>query len=120
MSTTDDRVPVTVLTGYLGAGKTTLLNHILTARHGKRIAVVLLNKTDLVSPEDLDRLERRIRSMNAVAKVHRTQKALVELDRILNVGGFSLERAQQIDPEFLDVEDEHHHHHHEHEAEIKS
>jgi len=38
---TSDKIPVTVLTGYLGAGKTTLLNRILTEPHGKKFAVVI-------------------------------------------------------------------------------
>jgi G3E family GTPase len=36
-----DKFPVTIITGFLGAGKTTLLNHILTAEHGHRIAVIV-------------------------------------------------------------------------------
>lgn len=40
MTETDTRVPVTVVTGFLGSGKTTLVNYILSANHGKRIAVI--------------------------------------------------------------------------------
>jgi G3E family GTPase len=64
--------------------------------------VIVLNKTDLVSPEDLDKLEARIKSINGAAKVYRAENAQVEIDKVLNVGGFDLNRASEVDPKFLD------------------
>ena len=66
--------------------------------------VILLNKIDLVAPEDLDRLEARIKSINSMAKICRTRDAVVEMDNILNVGGFNLDRALEIDPKFMEPE----------------
>ncbi len=66
--------------------------------------VILLNKTDLVAPEDLDKLERRIHSMNGAAKIYRTENAAIDMDSVLNVGGFNLDRAMEVDPQFMEPE----------------
>ena len=66
--------------------------------------VLLLNKTDLVEPTALDALESRLRRMNAAARVHRMQNGNVPLDHVVDVGGFNLSRATQLDPAFLDPE----------------
>ncbi|MBS1793274.1 MAG: GTP-binding protein [Acidobacteria bacterium] len=66
--------------------------------------VLLLNKTDLVSTGELNRLEARIRSMNATAKIYRTENAAIEMEKVLEVEGFDLNRALEIDPEFLEPE----------------
>lgn len=70
--------------------------------------VILLNKTDLVSNEHLEELERRIRSMNALCKIYRTRNAEVEMNALLGVRAFDLKRALEIDPQFLS-EDAHEH-----------
>lgn len=70
--------------------------------------VILLNKTDLVSESVLEELEKRIRSMNALAKVYRTRNTELEMDALLGVRAFDLNRALEIDPQFLS-EDAHEH-----------
>jgi G3E family GTPase len=219
-----EKIPVTVLTGYLGAGKTTLLNRILTEQHGKRYAVIvnefgeigidnelvvgadeevfemnngcicctvrgdlirildglmkrkgkfdaiivettgladpapvaqtffmdqdvsdtarldavvtvadakwladrlkdapeaknqiafadviILNKTDLVSPTDLDAVEARVRAINPYAKIHRTQNCALPITDVLDRNAFDLDRIIELEPDFL--EEGHHHHH---------
>jgi len=66
--------------------------------------VILLNKCDLVTPGELDKLEAQIKGMNGMAKVHRTTNAQVPLEAILEVGGFNLDHAMQVDSKFLEPE----------------
>jgi G3E family GTPase len=65
---------------------------------------ILLNKTDLVDNAELEELERKIRGMNAIAKIYRTENARVNMDAVLGVGGFDLSHALSIDPDFLGEE----------------
>jgi G3E family GTPase len=224
-----DKIPVTVLTGYLGAGKTTLLNRILSEPHGKKYAVIvnefgeigidndlvvgadeevfemnngcicctvrgdlirildglmrgkgkfdaiivettgladpapvaqtffmdenvgrrtkldavvavadakwlndrlkdapeaknqiafadviLVNKTDLVSPDELSEVEARIRGINPYARLHRTERAKIALNEILERKAFDLDRILEIEPAFLIGEEHDHDHDHDH------
>jgi G3E family GTPase len=224
-----DKIPVTVLTGYLGAGKTTLLNRILTEPHGKRFAVIVnefgeigidndlvvgadeevfemnngcicctvrgdliriidglmkrkgkfdailvettgladpapvaqtffvdqdvsdktrldavvtvadakwlkdrlrdapeaknqiafadvivLNKTDLVTPAELKDVEMRIRAINPYAKLHKTTRAGVKIEDVLGQNAFDLDRILDIEPAFLETDDHDHDHDHDH------
>jgi G3E family GTPase len=224
-----DKIPVTVLTGYLGAGKTTLLNRILTEEHGRKFAVIvnefgeigidnelvvnadeevfemnngcicctvrgdlvriidglmrrkgkfdaiivettgladpapvaqtffmdeavgaktkldavvtvadakwlterlkdapeaknqiafadviLINKTDLVTPEELRELEARIHALNPYARLHRTERAKIDINEVLGRNAFDLDRILDIEPNFLEGEGHDHNHHHDH------
>ncbi len=79
--------------------------------------VILLNKTDLVSKEELAKIEARIRTINPFAKVHHTVRSNIDLDQILDRGSFDLNRIIGLDPDFLEGGHDHHHHHGHHEKE---
>jgi G3E family GTPase len=74
--------------------------------------VILLNKSDLVPPAELEKIGARIRKMNPMAKLHRTTNASLPLDLVLDLGGFDLKRALELEPDFL--QEEEHEHEHEH------
>jgi G3E family GTPase len=71
--------------------------------------VILLNKTDLVSAEELAEVERRIRVLNPQARLHRTERANLPIEQVLGQGGFDLKRILEVEPDFLSGEDDHEH-----------
>jgi G3E family GTPase len=98
---------------------------------------IVLNKTELVSEEDLRTIEARLRRLNPLAPIHRAVRSNVRLDAILGRGGFDLARITELEPDFLnpahgdeghvhdahcghDHEHGHEHHDHQHDDGIKS
>jgi G3E family GTPase len=77
--------------------------------------VLLLNKTDLVPQSGLERTEHLLRRINSTAPIHRSRQAAVDLDQILDLGAFALDRALELDPHFLQGDG-----HHDHDEEIGS
>jgi G3E family GTPase len=85
---------------------------------------IVLNKTDLVSEEELRSVEAHLRRLNPMAPIHRAQRSNVKLETILGRGGFDLNRITELEPEFLNpghgeaghVHDEHCAHDHDHDA----
>ena len=71
--------------------------------------IVVLNKMDLVSPEEAAEVERRIRAINPYAEIRRSTKSDVPIDSVIGRDAFSLSRILEREPEFLTAEDEHEH-----------
>ncbi len=66
--------------------------------------VILLNKADLVTEPEMEKLEKQLHLINPTAKVCKTTQAVIDLDQILNIGGFDLKTALETD-----TFDTHHH-----------
>lgn len=76
--------------------------------------IVLVNKTDLVEEDELQRLERRIAGLNPMAKVYRMARGEIDPSLLLSTSAFQLDAKLQVDPLFLEDQA------HEHDASLRS
>ena len=82
-----------------------ILDHWYSSEAEEQIAfadVILLNKIDLVTVEQLRALTNKIRGRNAIAKIYPTQNCQIDIDLVMGMQAFDLKNALAIDPQFLE------------------
>jgi G3E family GTPase len=82
-----------------------------TAREQVAMAdFLLLNKSDLVTPEHLDHIEAKARELNPHATIFRTSQSQANLKEILDMNAFKVDQKLAVDPDFLNELNTRHHH----------
>ena len=67
---------------------------------------IVLNKIDLVDPDELQEIKDRIKTINTFATIIMSERSRVPLDQILALNTFSLAKLEEIDPTFMEPEEE--------------
>ena len=71
--------------------------------------VLVLNKTDLVSKDEIEQIKKKLKGINVHAPIIETQHSRVPIDKVINIKAFDLDKTLQMDDGFLDVDSEHLH-----------
>jgi len=70
---------------------------------------ILLNKMDLTTDAEAEKIEAKLKTLNPTATIQRTKYSKISPKDVLNIKAFELERVLDFDPEFLDEDAEHEH-----------